>query len=143
LIGFFYFYTEFYDPSSHVISTAHRDATFLPHSTYLSELHTRYRSIPFILDGFLRDVAERKWSFLLVDPFDRTYNPAKLVVAGSPLEDQIFGALCDTLDALVEEAYLILDPEELSHSEAVASEKKGGKKRNRNNKKKNKKNKAK
>ncbi len=53
LTGFFYFYTEFYDPSAHVISTAHRDSTFLSHSTYLTELHNMYRHVPFIVDGFL------------------------------------------------------------------------------------------
>ena len=54
-------------------------------------------------------MATRKWAFVIVDPFDRTYNPARLVLSLTHQEEFVYEAMLSTLDFLVEEGELQLE----------------------------------
>lgn len=109
MIGFFHFYTSFYDPDNHVITASHPTLSLLPISNYLEELQQIFGKVVFLKDTFIKDVRERKWAYLVVDPFDKTYNPAKLVLSHSYQEEFVFEAMASTLDCLVEEGQLLLE----------------------------------
>lgn len=126
LIGFFYFYTTYYDPDYHVITSSHPTVSLLPLSQYLEELKKEFGKINFLKDTFIKDVSNRKWSFMLVDPFDKTYNPAKLVPSHSSLEDRVFRAMEESLDYLIQHGELMLEMEDDRHNDK--------KKRRRSNK---------
>jgi hypothetical protein len=93
-----------------VLSVSHPDGPLLPYSAYLAELQHRFSKDPFILKGFVEDVRANKWTFLIADPFDRTYNPAKQVISYERLESQYFAAMQETLDGLTENGEVWLDP---------------------------------
>lgn len=73
---------------------------------------------------------------MLVDPFDRTYNPAKLIQTHSNLEDRVYSAMSGTLDCLCDEGELLLEMElleELNSRRRMDKKKaKNEKRRNRN-----------
>ena len=110
LAGFFSFYLNIFNPDSHVLSVSHPDGPLLPYGAYLAELQHRFSKDRFILNGFVEDVRAHKWTFLIADPFDRTYNPAKQVVSFERLESQYFAAMQETLDGLTEQGEVWLDP---------------------------------
>jgi hypothetical protein len=93
-----------------VLSVSHPDGPLLPYGAYLAELQHRFSKDPFILKGFVEDVRAHKWTFLIADPFDRTYNPAKQVISYERLESQYFAAMQETLDGLTEHGEVWLDP---------------------------------
>lgn len=109
MIGFFHFYTSFYDPDIHVISASHPTCSLVPLTSYVEELTRSYGDIDFLAKTFVNDVATRKWAYVIVDPFDRTYNPARLVVSLTHQEEFVYEAMLSTLDFLVEEGELQLE----------------------------------
>jgi hypothetical protein len=54
-------------------------------------------------------VATRKWAYVIVDPFDKTYNPARLVLSLSHQEEFVHEAMLATLDCLVEDGEFLLE----------------------------------
>jgi len=139
LIGFFHFYTTYFDPDTHVISASHVGTSLYPYHSYLKELEHSYHSYAFLRETFIEDVRSKKWAFLLVDPFDRTYNPAKLIQSHTTLEDRVYSAMCGTLDCLCDEGELLLDMEVLDENKS----RKDMEKRKAKNNKRRKRNKAK
>jgi|LauGreDrversion4_2_1035121.scaffolds.fasta_scaffold196857_2 hypothetical protein len=45
-----------------------------------------------------------------MDPFDHTYNPAKQVLSREKLEEQYFSAMRETLDGIIHEQEIWLEP---------------------------------
>jgi hypothetical protein len=130
LIGFFHFYTNYYDPDSHVITSSHAQS-FYHYSSYVLELEQQYKDCAFIRQTFVEDVRSKKWSYFLVDPFDRTYNPAKLIQSHSNLEDRVYSAMSGTLECLCDEGELLLEMEIL---EEMRSRRDQEKRKNKSNK---------
>jgi hypothetical protein len=66
-----------------VISCSHPTASLIPLDVYVKELEDLY-GLGYLKDTFVADVRDRKWAFMIVDPFDRSYNPGKLIQANTP-----------------------------------------------------------
>ena len=58
----------------------------------------------------MQDVKAHKWTFLIADPFDRTYNPAKQVLSHERLEEQYYDAMLETLEGLTEAGEIWMEP---------------------------------
>lgn len=109
MIGFFHFYTSFYDPDSDVISASHLGNSLVPLTSYVEELQHSFGSISFLQKTFITDVKTYKWAYVIVDPFDRTYNPARLILSHSQQEGFVYEAMLSTLDYLVEDGEFLLE----------------------------------
>jgi hypothetical protein len=53
----------------------------------VKELEDLY-GLGYLKDTFVADVRDRKWAFMIVDPFDRSYNPGKLIQANTPYAER-------------------------------------------------------
>ena len=76
LIGFFDFYTNVLNPETHVISTSHKEGSLISKEEYLKELEVRFAQDPN-RDKIVDEA--RNTTFMIVDPFDWTANPAKSI----------------------------------------------------------------
>ena len=77
MTGFFTFYIYIFNPVRHVISISSDQGPLITYQAYETLIKSLYKDYPFILTGFLEEVKSKKWTFLIEDPFDKTYNPAK------------------------------------------------------------------
>jgi hypothetical protein len=68
---------ETFDPYYYVLSPCHPDGPLILFDDYLKDLKEYFKQEPFFKNGFLQDIIDGKWTLIVVDPFDRTYNPAK------------------------------------------------------------------
>jgi hypothetical protein len=60
-------------------------------------LEERFVGYDYLNDTFISDVRDRKWAFMIVDPFDKSYNPAKLIHANTLYADMVKEAMEKTL----------------------------------------------
>lgn len=71
------------------------------------EIEKLYHSDPSLMNSLIDDIDN--WTFMIVDPFDRTYNPAKIIKRDSFIERSLFGAMEATLNQLNTEGTLLLE----------------------------------
>lgn len=55
------------------------------------------------MNGLIEKISE--WTFMIVDPFDKTYNTAKSMKKYSEFEEEFFNAMNDTLDSIISCGY--------------------------------------
>jgi hypothetical protein len=107
LIGFFSFYLDIYDPTKHVISIS--STPLFPRDTYITTLNARLEKFPHLLDTYYYDCYKTKYTFLIEDPFDYTYNPAKQVHRNTYIEEDYLDGMEQTLDSLLEEGCMLFE----------------------------------
>ena len=90
-----------------MISCSHPTASLVPLSVYVKELEDLYGP-GYLSDTFVADVRQCKWAFMIVDPFDRSYNPGKLIQANTPLAERTREIMEATLECLEREGRLLL-----------------------------------
>lgn len=61
----------------HVVSISHKNS-FVQKFEYINELKRSFKDSPYYKKS-MPDGIKYKWKFMLVDPFDRTYNPGKTI----------------------------------------------------------------
>ncbi len=87
-----------------MISISHPDGSLISKDKYITELEETFTGNDYILTTVVEDVMN--WAFTVVDPFDRTYNPARSVKRDTPLENQYFNSMTATMRQLTEKGSL-------------------------------------
>ena len=90
-----------------MISCSHPTSSLIPLSDYVKDLEDLYGP-GYLTDTFVADVRHSKWAFMIVDPFDRSYNPGKLIQAGTPLAERTREIMESTLEGMEREGRLRL-----------------------------------
>ncbi len=108
-MGFFSFYLYVFDPERHVLSISSEEGPLVSYESYEKKLEELYKDEPFILDGYVEDVKAKKWTFMLDDPFDKTYNPAKAILSHEKYEYLYYDAMLETFEGLIEYGELWLE----------------------------------
>lgn len=76
---------------------------------YFKWLSERFAGCPFILDGYLQDCFFNKFTYLIQDPFDPSYNPARQIRQDSFLEGEYIDAMEQTLECCDLEGYVLFE----------------------------------
>ena len=116
IIGFFRFYLETFDPNKHAISISHAEGSLIDRQGYKKEIQSMFADSEIVREDLLNKYD--KWTFIIVDTFDRTINVGRAIKRKGNIEKWYFDVYRYTLQHLLEKGELPLKYD-------VESEKKG------------------
>jgi Cid1 family poly A polymerase len=88
LIGFFKFYLETFDPCKHAISISHPEGSLISRESYKQEIKRAFADSEIVREDLLNKYD--KWTFIIVDTFDRTINVGRAIKRKGHIEKWYF-----------------------------------------------------
>lgn len=105
MVGFFHFYNEVFHPDEHVITTSNQESSLINKELYIKQVSQKFKDNDFIQTKYISTI--KSISFVIEDPFDKTYTPGRAVKRESHLEDSYFLEFERSLESLTKQGCLV------------------------------------
>jgi hypothetical protein len=106
LIGFFKFYLETFNPDKHAISISHPEGSLIDREGYKKEILSTFAESEIVREDLLKKYD--KWTFIIVDTFDRTINVGRAIKRKGNIEKWYFDIYRNTLEHMLSKGELPL-----------------------------------
>ncbi len=106
LIGFFKFYLETFKPDKHAISISHPEGSLIDREGYKKEIVSTFAESEIVREDLLKKYD--KWTFIIVDTFDRTINVGRAIKRKGNIEKWYFDIYRYTLEHMLAKGELPL-----------------------------------
>ena len=106
LIGFFKFYLETFNPDKHAISISHPEGSLIDREGYKKEIVSTFAESEIVREDLLKKYD--KWTFIIVDTFDRTINVGRAIKRKGNIEKWYFDIYRYTLEHMLTKGELPL-----------------------------------